>query len=77
MTTPNTTLRAVRISMMLSQDDFAAALREAGEQAGYELEASKRLVQRWESGAISAPSPELAPEMKYAVTTERALSASG
>ncbi|GAA0637442.1 hypothetical protein GCM10009535_12290 [Streptomyces thermocarboxydovorans] len=60
MTTPNTTLRAVRISMMLSQDDFAAALREAGEQAGYELEASKRLVQRWESGAISVPSPRYA-----------------
>ncbi|MFJ3507830.1 helix-turn-helix domain-containing protein [Streptomyces luteogriseus] len=57
MTTPNTTLRAVRISMMLSQDDFATALREAGERAGYPLDASKRLVQRWESGAIAVPSP--------------------
>jgi transcriptional regulator with XRE-family HTH domain len=60
MTTPNTTLRAVRISMMLSQDDFASALREAGERAGYPLDASKRLVQRWESGAIAVPSPRYA-----------------
>ncbi|MER8220921.1 helix-turn-helix transcriptional regulator [Streptomyces sp. NPDC094143] len=60
MTTPNTTLRAVRISMMLSQDDFATALREAGERAGYPLDASKRLIQRWESGAIAVPSPRYA-----------------
>ena len=45
---------------MLSQDDFAAALRDAGERAGYPLEASKRLVQRWESGAIAVPSPRYA-----------------
>jgi transcriptional regulator with XRE-family HTH domain len=60
MTTPNSTLRAVRISMMLSQDDFATALREAGVRAGYPIEPSKRLVQRWESGAIAAPSPRYA-----------------
>lgn len=57
MTEPNTTLRAVRISMMLSQDDFARALRDAGARAGDPLEASKRLVQRWESGSITVPSP--------------------
>lgn len=60
MSTPNTTLRAVRVSMMLSQDDFAAALRDAGERAGYPLDPSKRLVQRWESGAIAVPSPRYA-----------------
>lgn len=60
MTTPNTILRTVRISMMLSQDDFATALRGAGERAGYPLDASKRLIQRWESGAISVPSPRYA-----------------
>ena len=60
MTTPNSTLRAVRISMMLSQDDFAKALREAGERAKCPIEPSKRLVQRWESGAIAAPSPRYA-----------------
>ncbi len=46
--------------MMLSQDDFAAALREASDRAGYELEPSKRLIQRWESGAIAVPSPRYA-----------------
>jgi hypothetical protein len=60
MTEPNATLRAVRISMLLSQDDFAAKLREAGARAGIRIEASKRLVQRWESGAISVPSPRYA-----------------
>lgn len=60
MTTPNTTLRAVRVSMMLSQDDFAAALRKAGERAKLPIEPSKRLIQRWESGAIAVPSPRYA-----------------
>jgi hypothetical protein len=60
MSAPNTILRAVRISMMLSQDDFATALRNAGERAGYPLDASKRLIQRWESGAIAVPSPRYA-----------------
>lgn len=60
MTTPNTTLRAVRISMLLSQDDFAKALREAGARAGDRIDASKRLVQRWEAGAINVPSPRYA-----------------
>lgn len=60
MTTPNTTLRTVRISMMLSQDDFAQALRDAGARAGFPLDASKRLIQRWESGAIAVPSPRYA-----------------
>jgi hypothetical protein len=46
--------------MMLSQDDFATALREAGARAGSPIEPSKRLVQRWESGAIAAPSPRYA-----------------
>lgn len=60
MTDPNATLRAVRISMLLSQDDFAKALREAGVRAGERIDASKRLVQRWESGAIAVPSPRYA-----------------
>lgn len=60
MTEPNATLRAVRISMLLSQDDFARALRDAGVRAGDRIDASKRLVQRWESGAIAVPSPRYA-----------------
>lgn len=55
MTAPNTTLRAIRMSMMLSQDDFAERLRTAGAR-----DASKRLVQRWEAGVIAAPRPAYA-----------------
>src|SRR5262249_30885536 len=53
--TPNATLRAVRMGMLLSQDDFARALRAAGARTGTPNDASKRLVQRWESGQITAP----------------------
>src|SRR5690242_11713359 len=57
VTTPNGTLRAVRMGMLMSQDDFARALRVAGERAGHPNDASKRLVQRWEAGVIAAPRP--------------------
>ncbi|MFR9727406.1 XRE family transcriptional regulator [Streptomyces sp. MS19] len=55
--TPNSTLRAVRMGLLMSQDDFARALRGAGERAGAPNDANKRLVQRWESGATAAPRP--------------------
>lgn len=57
MTTPNATLRAVRMSLLMSQDDLARALREAGAKAGVPNEATKRLVQRWESGTVGNPHP--------------------
>ncbi|MFE0132764.1 helix-turn-helix domain-containing protein [Streptomyces sp. NPDC059037] len=57
MTTPNATLRAVRMGLLLSQDEFARALRDAGTRAGQRNDASKRLVQRWESGTTAAPRP--------------------
>ncbi|MET8831532.1 XRE family transcriptional regulator [Streptomyces sp. NPDC004610] len=57
MTTPNSTLRAVRMGLLLSQDEFARAIRDAGDRAGSPNDASKRLVQRWESGATGAPRP--------------------
>lgn len=60
MTTPNATLRAVRMGMLMSQDDFARALRAAGARAGTPNDANKRLVQRWEAGAITAPRPAYA-----------------
>lgn len=41
----------------MSQDDFARALQAAGHRAGEPNDANKRLVQRWESGAIAAPRP--------------------
>lgn len=45
------------MGMLMSQDDFARAIRDAGERAGQPNDATKRLVQRWESGSITAPRP--------------------
>jgi hypothetical protein len=45
------------MGMLMSQDDFARAIREAGTRAGTPNDASKRLVQRWEAGDIIAPRP--------------------
>ena len=52
MTTPHSALRAARMSLLMSQDDFARALRLVGVPS-----ATKRLVQRWESGTTAAPRP--------------------
>lgn len=57
MVTPNSTLRAVRFGLLMSQDDLARALREAGSRVGEPNDANKRLVQRWESGHTTAPRP--------------------
>lgn len=57
MTAPNIALRAARTAMRMSQDDFAQAIRAAGDKAGRPNDASKRLVQRWESGTIATPRP--------------------
>lgn len=59
-TAPNATLRAVRMGLLMSQDDFARALRDAGDRAGVPNDANKRLVQRWEAGAITSPRPAYA-----------------
>jgi len=45
------------MGLLMSQDDFAWAIRTAGDRAGQPNDASKRLVQRWESGATAAPRP--------------------
>lgn len=45
------------MGLLMSQDDFARALRDAGRRAGQPNDASKRLVQRWESGVTAAPRP--------------------
>ena len=53
---PNETLRAVRRGLLMSQGEFALAIRAAGQRAGEPNDCSKRLVQRWESGyLVSAP----------------------
>ena len=50
MSEPNTALRAVRASMLMSLDDFARAVRQAGDRAGEPNGCNKRRVQRWEAG---------------------------
>jgi hypothetical protein len=45
------------MGMLMSQDDLARAIRSAGARVGEPNDANKRLVQRWESGAIAAPRP--------------------
>ncbi|MFI6468741.1 XRE family transcriptional regulator [Streptomyces sp. NPDC050516] len=57
MATPNSALRAVRMGLLMSQDDFARAVRDAGTRAGQPNDASKRLVQRWEAGVSTSPRP--------------------
>jgi hypothetical protein len=48
------------MNLLMSQDDFARALQAAGQRAGRPNDANKRLVQRWESGAITTPRPTYA-----------------
>jgi hypothetical protein len=50
---PNETLRAVRQGLLMSQGEFALAVRGAGERAGEPNDCSKRLVQRWEAGYVT------------------------
>lgn len=45
------------MGMLLSQEDFARALRDEGERAGKPNDANKRLVQRWEAGSTKRPQP--------------------
>jgi hypothetical protein len=45
------------MGLLMSQDEFARALREAGQRAGVPNDANKRLVQRWESGSTAGPRP--------------------
>jgi transcriptional regulator with XRE-family HTH domain len=62
---PNTSLRAVRQSMRMSQDELARAIREAGQRAGEPNGCSKRLIQRWESGSVSTPRGTYARALEY------------
>lgn len=62
--TPNDVLTSLRKSMNLSQDEFAQGLRGAGEELGEPNDASKRLVQRWESGETRTCRPLYARALK-------------
>lgn len=50
---PNEALRAIRQSLLMSQGEFALAIRAAGQRAGEPNDCSKRLVQRWEAGYVT------------------------
>jgi transcriptional regulator with XRE-family HTH domain len=63
--TANTALRAVRESLRLSQEEFARAIRDAGERLGEPNDCTKRLVQRWESGLVSTPRGNYARALEY------------
>ncbi len=54
---PNRILADLRHALNLSQDEFAAKLRAAGRRLGEPNDASKRLVQRWESGSSTSVRP--------------------
>jgi hypothetical protein len=43
----------VRQSLLMSQGEFALAVRAAGQRAGEPNDCSKRLVQRWEAGYVT------------------------
>jgi hypothetical protein len=62
---PNEALRAVRQSLLMSQGEFALAVRAAGQRAGEPNDCTKRLVQRWEAGYVSG-----APRGNYARALE-------
>lgn len=57
VTEPNTSLQAIRDALLMSQDELARAVREAGDKVGEPNDCSKRLIQRWESGEVKAPRP--------------------
>jgi hypothetical protein len=54
------------MGMLMSQDDFARAIRAAGARTGEPNDASKRLVQRWEAGDIAVPRPAYARALEVA-----------
>jgi len=66
VTEPNSTLRAVRASLLMSQDDLARAVRDAGTRMGEPNDCSKRHVQRWEAGAVGYPRPVYARALEAA-----------
>jgi hypothetical protein len=52
---PNAALRRARAELTLGQAEFAAAINEAGADAGDELRCDVRLVAKWEAGEVRWP----------------------
>jgi len=55
MAEPNVALRAIRLSLRMSQEELARAVRTAGHRTGEPNDCTKRLVQRWEAGQVTTP----------------------
>jgi transcriptional regulator with XRE-family HTH domain len=64
---PNTTLKAARTSRRMSQDDLARAIRDAGKRLGEPNGCSKKVIQRWESGAVTNPRGPYLRALEYAM----------
>lgn len=62
---PNTVIRAIREASRLSQEEFAAKIRDAGEALGEPNECTVRTVQRWEQGATSYPRRTMVRAVEY------------
>lgn len=52
---PNQALRTIRMGMRLSQEEFAARIRQAGADLEERNDCSQRTVQRWEDGTTAYP----------------------
>ena len=65
MSEPNLILRDVRKSLRMSQEDLARAIRQDGQRTGGVNNCSKRLVQRWEAGIITAPRGSYARALEH------------
>jgi transcriptional regulator with XRE-family HTH domain len=66
MADPNAALRSVRHALRMSQEELARAVRAAGDRAGEPNGASKRLIQRWESGEVASPQGAYARALELA-----------
>jgi transcriptional regulator with XRE-family HTH domain len=65
LTAPNTSLRSVRESLRLSQEELARAVRDAGARIGEPNGCDKRTVQRWEAGVVTTPRGNYARALEY------------
>src|SRR5271166_5039289 len=67
MSVPNTTPRAARSGLRMSQDDLARAIRDAGRRTGEPDNCTKRVVQRREAGLVTTPRGTYTRALRYVV----------
>lgn len=73
--TPNHTLVAVRTSLNMTQEEFAEAVRQAGDEIGVPNGTTKQRVQSWERGRTGAPRAATARALEH--VTGRPIAALG